>query len=168
MSVKVVPVEARAEESAKPARPMLRSEWLSGLMGFHVRLAHASLYKHFTRSMAELKLTQKQIAVLELIGSNPGCSQVDLAASLGMDRATMMALVESLERRDLLERSVSATDRRRQDLHLTAEGLAMSVKAREVIERHEADLLEGWSDEERQAFVGALQRFRGRFGPWND
>ncbi len=168
MSVKTEPVEAPVEESTKPARPVLRSEWLSGLMGFHVRLAHASLYKHFTRSMAELKLTQKQIAVLELIGSNPGCSQVDLAASLGMDRATMMALVESLERRDLLERSISATDRRRQDLHLTAAGKAMSVSAREVIERHEAELLEGWSDDERRAFVRALKRFRGRFGPFAD
>ena len=152
----------------KPTREILNSERLSGLMGFHVRVAAASLYRHFTRAMAHLKLTQKQYAVLELIADNPGCSQVDLAASLGMDRATMMALVEGLERRRLIGRSVSITDRRRHDLHLTEVGAEMLVQAREVIDAHEAELLEGWSDQEKAAFMAGLKRFRGKFGPWQE
>ena len=152
----------------KPARAPLRSERLSSLTGFHLRLAHAALYRHFTRATAHLKLTQKQYAVLELIAANPGCSQVDLAASLGMDRATMMALVDGLERRRLTGRSISITDRRRHDLHLTQLGSGMLDQAREAIGRHEAELLEGWSAEERRAFMAALQRLRGGVGSWTD
>jgi DNA-binding MarR family transcriptional regulator len=159
---------AASGEDTKPQRAPLRSDWLSGLTGFHVRLAHASLYRHFSRAMAELKLTQKQTAVLELIAANPGCSQVDLAASLGMDRATMMALVEGLEKRGLIGRSISIVDRRRHDLHLTELGADTVARARAVIDRHEAELLDGWSDQERRAFVAALKRFRGKFGPWTD
>jgi DNA-binding MarR family transcriptional regulator len=167
MSARAKPAAATPDDD-KPARKILRSERLAGLMGFHVRLAHASLYRHFTRAMAHLKLTQKQCAVLELIAANPGCSQVDLAASLGMDRATMMALVEGLERRRLIGRSVSITDRRRHDLHLTELGTELLAEARAAIDRHEAELLEGWTPEERRAFMTALQRFRGKFGPWTD
>jgi DNA-binding MarR family transcriptional regulator len=167
MSAKARPAAATPDDD-KPARRILRSERLSGLMGFHVRLAHVSLYRHFTRAMAHLKLTQKQYAVLELIAAHPGCSQVDLAASLGMDRATMMALVEGLERRRLIGRSVSITDRRRHDLHLTELGSEILDQARAAIDRHEAELLEGWTAEERRAFMAALQRFRGKFGPWAD
>jgi DNA-binding MarR family transcriptional regulator len=170
MSAKAKPAAGSSGDDVKPApaRGILSSARLSGLMGFHVRLAHASLYRHFTRAMAHLKLTQKQFAVLELIASNPGCSQVDLAASLGMDRATMMALVEGLERRGLIGRSVSITDRRRHDLHLTEFGTEVLDQAREAIDRHEAELLDGWSAEERLAFMRALKRFRGKFGPWTD
>ncbi len=62
---------------------------------------------------------------MELIAANPGTSQVDLAHTLGTDRATMMALVNRLAARDLIERRPFLADRRRQELHLTKPGRAV-------------------------------------------
>lgn len=87
-----------------PVTPGLDVGRLGDLMGFHLRMAHVAVYRDFAETMEELALTQKQLAVMELVAGNPGASQIDLANTLGTDRATMMALVNRLAARDLIER----------------------------------------------------------------
>ena len=110
---------------------------LAPLLGFHLRMASAAIARDFADHLGALDLTQKQYAVLELVFANPGASQVDLARTLGTDRATMMALVDRLEGRGLIARQPSPRDRRRQDLQLTTEGVALLAEARRRIARHE-------------------------------
>ncbi len=110
---------------------------LDGLLGFHLRMASAAVARDFAVAMDDLGLTQKQCAVLELIAANPGISQIDIAAALGTDRATMMALVDRLDGRGLLRRTPSARDRRRQELELSEAGAALLREARRRIAAHE-------------------------------
>jgi len=110
---------------------------LDDIVGVHLRLAHNAVYRHFMDSLAHLELTQKQTSVLWLIDETPGIAQIDLAARLDMDRATMMAIVDRLEARALVARSRSKTDRRRQDLHLTPSGTEVLAEARAAVARHE-------------------------------
>ena len=86
---------------------------LPSLLGFHLRFANMAMYRDYASAMESLDLTQKQHAVLLIIKANHGVSQVDIAAALGTDRATMMAIVDRLEARDLVERQRSKGDRRR-------------------------------------------------------
>jgi DNA-binding MarR family transcriptional regulator len=141
-----------------PATPALDVGRLGDLLGFHLRMAHVAVYRDFAETMAALALTQKQLAVMELVAGNPGASQIDLANTLGTDRATMMALVNRLAARDLIERRPSAADRRRQELHLTKAGRAMLARARELIDRHEQRFIELFSREEMDALLTALKR----------
>ena len=111
---------------------------LRDIVGVHLRLAHNALYRHFMDSLAHVDLTPKQTSVLWLIGETPGIAQIDLAARLDMDRASMMAIIDRLEARDLVVRSRSKLDRRRQDLHLTPIGVTVLAEARAAVGRHEA------------------------------
>jgi len=138
----------------------LRKSRLAGLMGFHLRLAQVAVYRDFMAATADLKITPKQYAVLELIAENPGVSQVDLAEALLMDRATMMALVDRLETRDLIERRASAVDRRRQTLFVTPAGESFLESAREAISTHEARLLEAFTEEETATTIRLLRRLQ--------
>jgi DNA-binding MarR family transcriptional regulator len=151
-----------SNSAATASRPKvnLKSSRLSKLLGFHLRLAQVALFRDFVAAVGELNLTPKQYTVLELIAENPGVSQVDLAAALSMDRATMMALVDRLEGRSLLVRQVSKTDRRRQDLHLTGEGDALLETARRAILAHEARILADWSPEEVKTAIAMLRRLQ--------
>lgn len=137
---------------------------LDGLLGFHVRMAQAAIYRDFAAAVAELDLTQKQFAALELIGVNPGVSQIDLAEALGTDRATMMALIDRLEARGWVERAVSTADRRRQELRLAEAGRANLDRARALVVAHEARLFEGISPAERDGLIAVLRRVRGTAG----
>lgn len=146
------------ESEHAPATPALDVGRLGDLLGFHLRMAHVAIYRDFAETMEELALTQKQLAVMELISGNPGASQIDLANTLGTDRATMMALVNRLAARDLIERRPSSADRRRQELHLTKAGSAVLTRARKLIDKHEQRFIALFSRGEMDALLAALKR----------
>jgi DNA-binding MarR family transcriptional regulator len=131
---------------------------LDGILGFHLRMAHVAVYRDFAATMSELGLTQKQLAVMELVDRNPGVSQIDLAQTLGTDRATMMALVDRLELRGIVVRRPSEVDRRRQELRLTASGAALLAAAYARVGEHEKRFLARFSGAELEALLGALKR----------
>jgi DNA-binding MarR family transcriptional regulator len=130
---------------------------LDGLLGFHLRMASAAMARDFAAAMADLGLTQKQCAVLELIDANPGISQIDMATLLGMDRATMMALVDRLDGRGLVARTASRRDRRRQELSLTADGRTLLREARGRIAAHERPFLDRLGPAKAERLVALLR-----------
>lgn len=135
---------------------------LPELLGFHVRLANVAISRDFSEAMGDIDLTQKQCAVLQLIGANKAVSQVDLAATLGTDRSTMMALIARLHDHGWITRSRSATDGRRQELHLTPLGEDILAKAKTSIRIHEEKLLEAFSEEEQETLFSLLRRIHKR------
>lgn len=135
---------------------------LQNLLGFQLRMAQVAMYRDFSAAMTDLALTQKQFATLHLIGANPGVSQADLATALGTDRATMMALVDRLEERDFVERRRSSSDRRRQELHLTAPGKSLLAKAQRTLAAHERRFAQRFTKVELRQLMSALAQFHGQ------
>jgi DNA-binding MarR family transcriptional regulator len=153
--------KVRAEGEAPRRNGRLDYGSLERLLGFHVRLAQVAFYRDYVVAMKDLDLTQKQYAVLVLVAANPGVSQIDLAAALGVDRATMMAIVDRLQNRDLLQRVPSKIDRRRQELYLTAAGEQARAQAEAICDAHERPFLERFSPEELETLFGLLKRLHG-------
>lgn len=133
---------------------------LDDIVGLHLRLAQAAAHRDFLDRLASLELTQKQTAVLWLVGANPGVSQIALATTLGMDRATMMAIVDRLDVRGLVVRRRSTEDRRRQALSLTEAGRAVLDDAKVAIAGHEAALKSKLGARDCAAFIAALKRLQ--------
>jgi DNA-binding MarR family transcriptional regulator len=149
-------------KSVDPAHPPVSDELqlvgLDDLLGFHLKLAQSALHRDFLATLKELEITQKQFAVLSILKANPGASQIALANKLGTDRATMMAIVDRLQGRGFLLRSPSQTDRRRQDLYLTKEGMIVLVRSRALVEGHEMAFKALFSTAELQQLVEFLAR----------
>lgn len=133
---------------------------LDDLLGFHLRMALLAVYRDFTSALDGFDLTQRQVATLELVRANPGSSQVDLASVLGTDRATMMSVVDRLEKRHFLKRERSREDRRRQELHLTDGGRKVLAEAKARIAEHERKFTSRFTQAELEALVQALRRVR--------
>jgi len=131
---------------------------LDGIVGFHIRLAHGAVYRHFSETFAELDLTQKQVSVLWLVSDNPGIAQTDLAQRLYMDRATTMGIINRLQARHFLRRGPSPEDRRRKTLYLTSEGDALLVRAKQAIWSHERWLKGRFTKKEIKTLMGLLDR----------
>jgi DNA-binding MarR family transcriptional regulator len=138
---------------------------LDGILGLHIRLAHGAVYRHFSQTFADLQLTQKQVSVLWLIERNPGIAQTDVANQLQMDRATTMAIVNTLQDRNLLVRGSSAQDRRRQPLSLTPVGQTTLTTARAAIIEHETWLKARFSDSEISVLMDLLSRIYAPTAP---
>ena len=131
---------------------------LHEVLGFHIRLAHGAVYRHFSETFADLGLTQKQVSVMWLIEAFPQIAQTDLAERLQMDRATTMAIVNRLQSRELLTRGKSQTDKRKQILTLTATGQETLANAKLAIAQHESWLTARFTDEERETLRSLLMR----------
>lgn len=132
---------------------------LDQLIGFHLRMAQVAVWRDFCASLAPLDLTQKQLAVLTLVQDNPGASQIDMAQVIATDRATMMALVDRLQERSLIERRPSSQDRRRQEIHLTPAGQEMTRRAQALVAAHEKKVLSRFTAGEQALLLEMLGRF---------
>jgi DNA-binding MarR family transcriptional regulator len=152
---------SKLDELSEPLDgPSLMFEELDGLLGYRLRRAQGAMHRDFMAAVASLDLTQKQAATLWLINGNPGVAQVAVAAALGMDRATMMAIVDRLEDRHLVIRQRSSTDRRRQELYLTPAGQGALRKAKARIAKHEERFKSLFTAAELESLLTALQRLQ--------
>lgn len=131
---------------------------LDEIVGFHIRLAHGAVYRHFTETFADLHLTQKQVSVLWLIDDHPEIAQADISRRLQMDRVTVMAMVNVLQERGFVERRASKIDRRRQTLHMTETGHAALIAARACILDHEQWLKGRFTQTQTALLVELLRR----------
>ena len=131
---------------------------IRNIVGFHIRLAHGAVYRHFTETFADLELTQKQVSVLWLVDDHPDIAQTDLAQRMRMDRATTMAIVNRLESRNYLVRGKSRSDGRKQTLNLTDAGRKVLATAKAAIQQHEQWLKSRFTDREVDRLIEMLTR----------
>ena len=131
---------------------------IADIVGFHIRLAHAAVLRHFTETFTDLDLTQKQVSVLWLVDDHPGISQIEVGRRLRMDRATTMTIVNRLQEREFLRRERSESDGRKQALYLSGEGRAALGRAKDAIAEHEAWLKSRFSSDEVKKLVEMLAR----------
>lgn len=153
---------ARTKETLVMTTPPIEGDddigEIRNIVGFHIRLAHGAVYRHFTETFTDLDLTQKQVSVLWLVDDHPDIAQTDLAHRMRMDRATTMAIINRLEARDLLIRGKSETDGRKQTLNLTDVGQEMLRVAKQAILDHENWLKSRFSDKEVSKLIELLTR----------
>jgi DNA-binding MarR family transcriptional regulator len=131
---------------------------LNDIVGFHIRLAHGAVYRHFTETFSDIDLTQKQVSVLWLVADRPGVSQIEVGQHLRMDRATTMTIVNRLQERDFVRRERSETDGRKQALYLTQAGEKELSRAKHAIGEHEEWLKGRFTAEEVEKLVEMLAR----------
>jgi DNA-binding MarR family transcriptional regulator len=124
--------------TARTAPSSIKFAGLDELLGYGLRRAQGAVHRDYMAGIGKLRITQKQAAVLWLVQSNPGVMQGAIGAALGMDRATMMTLVNRLETRGLVRRRRSRADARQRELQVTAAGGRLLGQVRRRIGQHEA------------------------------
>lgn len=114
---------------------------LPRLLGYNLRRAHQASWRTYVSFIGENKIRPGLFSLLILTRSNPGIAQIELGTHLGVDKASIVALLDRLERAGLIERRRSTRDRRRQGVFLTLAGTgeleALMAQVRQL-ERHMA------------------------------
>ena len=108
--------------------------------------------------LARVGLTPALFALLNVIGAREGAIQQELGAAMGIDRSTMVSLVDELERGGLAERRTSPKDRRAREVAITPKGRRLLGRARELIAQAEDDVLAGLTREQRDELLTLLRR----------
>jgi len=128
-------------------------------LGYFIRRLQVWVFQDFIRTLAPVDIRPAQYSVLVMIAGNPGLSQSDLAAALGIERARLVRLLDRLEKRGLTRRLASRTDRRSHALHLTGDGQRILKRARLLAAAHEIRLIERLGAEQRKSLLDILRHF---------
>lgn len=112
--------------------------------------------RHANARLAELNIDTRLYSALTVIAEEDGPSQQTVVAYLGADRATVVALVDELERRGLVARTPNPRDRRAHALRPTAAGQRLVARAHRLMDQCERDFLSAVDREDRAALARIL------------
>jgi DNA-binding MarR family transcriptional regulator len=105
---------------------------------------------------AERDLTALQLGALTYLRLQPGLGQNDLASRLGIDRSNNTLIIDQLEQRGLVERTVNGSDRRAKSVRLTRKGTEICNQLRPKGGIAQARILEPLKPADREHFLDML------------
>src|SRR5215469_1854043 len=146
----------RKHAAARP--PEVDIGALTCLIGYMLRRAQIAVFQEVFRAFAEVGIRPAQFSVLTVIARNPGRTQSQIAAALGIKRTNFVALIDSLERRGLAERRPAPSDRRSHALHLTGAGKAVVRRLDEMVDKLEAGMIRRIGRGRRVVLLELLRR----------
>ncbi|GGB97230.1 hypothetical protein GCM10011352_24210 [Marinobacterium zhoushanense] len=132
---------------------------LHELTGYWLRSAQINTYRNVRRFFFdEFEMTPGLFGVLEIVDRNPGLTQTAVANAMGNDRSAMVAIIDRLEKRGLIERRPSPVDRRSKALYMTAQGKKFQAGVRERALQHNREFFAVLSAGEHRQLVDMLKR----------
>ena len=144
-------------DDGRPAAP-IDVGILPHLLGFNVRRAQIALWRDFGRTVGEGDVRPGMFSLLVLVERNPGIAQIDLANQLDQDKATIVGLIDALQRRRWVVRRQSKVDRRRQEILLTISGQKALESLRMEMLEHEARFTRLFTPAELAQLMALLRR----------
>jgi DNA-binding MarR family transcriptional regulator len=121
-------------------------------------LKHAELrYGQLTSAELEpLGISPREWVVLNCLDDQPGLSQREVADLLGVDRTTMVALVDELQAKGCVKRRPQPDDRRKNTVGLTRKGRDVRQRAARLIDDCERRFLAVLSEADVALLKNAL------------
>lgn len=119
---------------------------------------------HYRRARSLLEaigLYRGQPPLLRALWEKEGQTHTELAARLGLARATLTRMLQRMERGGFVVRQADAEDQRVSRVYLTDHGHAVRSAVQAVWQVTERETFEGLTEEERQVLRRCLLRIRG-------
>lgn len=151
----------RSAPTVAPGSLAIALGGLDGLVGYGLRRAQLAVFADFVDALAELDLRPGPFSVLVVVDANPGLSQAAVCDALGIQRTNFVPLAAELERRGLIARTPSSTDRRQNALHLTAGGRRLLARAWTAVHAHEQRIAGRLGVQGRRQLLALLEAVGG-------
>lgn len=133
-------------------------------VGFNLSSLGYAVSRRFRETLAPLRLEPREFALLRAVAAAEGQSQQAIGESLQIPASRMVAFVDALEARGLLERRANPRDRRARALHLTADGSDLLSQAMSSAIGLERELCVDLSASERERLLDLLARVGVQLG----
>ena len=131
---------------------------LNDVIGFRLRRIQNHLSRGFSDRIARKEIKPGAFSAMALISANAGLSQTTLSREIGFDKATVVAILDSLEDLGWAERRRSTEDRRRHALYLTKAGQKALQKMLDEAHENERAVHAALSPEEQAQLFALLDK----------
>jgi DNA-binding MarR family transcriptional regulator len=128
------------------------------------RMGHVAS-KQFAERIAQLGLTTRMWGALNVLDAEGATTQQFLGKCTGIDPSSMVATIDDLEARGLVERRPHPSDRRAHALHITDEGREVLTRGRRLAHGAQEDLLAPLTAQERKTLHDLLLKLATASAP---
>ena len=123
---------------------------LKAYFGYCLYKAALRMRTQLDETFAGQELIAPQLGILGVLKDSPPLSQIALGTAMGIDKATIVKLIDDLEAKKLVLRHAHPEDRRINQVQITARGKTIFAQAILLARKVEDDFLEHLSPEEQQ------------------
>lgn len=131
-------------------------------IGYWMRLVSNSVSYTFSRKLENYGVTVAEWVILrKMYGENDATSVSILADITGLTRGAVSKLVTRLLEKDLVSRTESATDRRSQEIELTAKARALVPQLARTADQNDEEFFGCLHKNERSRLLSILRKLAG-------
>ena len=110
-------------------------------IGYFARRFQVWIFQDLIQTLASAGIRISHYSVLVIINANPGLAQSEVADVVGIEPARLVRVLDELERRGMIQRMRSTSDRRSHALFLTVEGRKSFESIKRLARQHEAHVI---------------------------
>lgn len=140
---------------------------LYDMAGHLIRRLHQISGQLFQQRMTQIgvDLTPVQFATLQALHRQPDIEQAQVAHNIAYDRATIGGVIDRLEQKGYIKRTVSPKDRRAKTVSLTTEGKEIYEQVFPEVDDLQNHILKNLDDEEKAQLTELLKKAVGFDAP---
>ena len=129
------------------------------LYGHSIRVLHWCTDQVITNALAQMDLTAAQGPILGYLSRRkmPPCSR-DIEEEFHLSHPTVSGLLSRLEKKGFIELRLDPEDRRCKRIFILEKGRQCNDRIRQAIQESEAQMLQGFTEEEKMLFDAFLKR----------
>lgn len=126
----------------------------------YINILNSRIKKYFLDKLQEngINMTPEQYLVMDILWDEQSISQQKIADIIKKDKNSVTKFIDSLEKNNLVCRTIDKNDRRINKIELTEQGLALKNEATEVAIKFMNDTIKGISEKDLDNFVRVLQQ----------
>src|SRR3954447_21995300 len=143
---------------ANTDRERIAGDQAPSSIGFLLSQVGTYAARRFAQRIGEVDLHPPLFRVLNVVDAAEGQSQQAIGEAIGAPASRMVAIVDELEQRGLVERRPHPSDRRIRALYLTAAGRRLLARGRRIAMEHEEEMTRGISEADRRRLTTLLQK----------
>ncbi len=116
----------------------------------------------------DIDLKKEQAILLNIIHTNDGLIQNELAYFTNRDKTSLTRIIHSLEKKELVQRIPLKTDKRKNQIFLTEKGEKLMDQILPILKKAIVELEEGISKEEKELVKKILGKMRNNIRKYSN
>lgn len=134
---------------------------LEECVNYLLTTAQHSVFLKMTEKLSVFDITPVQYAVLYCLWESDKRSPKEIAERLKLENSTISGILERMEKKDLIKRSISKEDRRFIQVVLTKKGASLKEDVLTTVEQVNNEVLAIFSDVESETLKRHLRTLAG-------
>ena len=131
---------------------------LDNIVGFHMRKAILKALSRVSK-VAGRHLATGQYSVMAIIDENPGRTQSSIAEAAGLDRSSLVPILNQFEKNGFITRVPAKNDRRAYSVSLTQAGRKELKDLDVLVQEIEAKVVRDLGTRDHQLLIDLLMRY---------